>query len=87
MYASMDFATKGEFRQAVKQGMAVVAYSPIMGMPVVNGNATVFGPWPMHTAFECNEPVFGPQLPPRHCKIRGWQARVEVKDMRVVAVH
>jgi hypothetical protein len=45
MFASIDFATKSDFRQAVKAGLPIVAYSPVMGMPAVNGRATVEGPW------------------------------------------
>ncbi len=45
MYASIDFTTKNDFRQAVKQGAPIVLYSPVQGMPAINGKVRVEGPW------------------------------------------
>lgn len=69
MYASIDFATKRDFRRAVKEGLSVLLYSPTLGMPAVNGRVLVEGPWKSDR------------------RVRSWKARVDVKDMRVVAVH
>lgn len=83
MYASMDFATKKDFRAAVKQGLPIVCYSPVMGMPAINGMETVEGPWPMRRG-TCQD---GCEVEHRSRRFSAWKARVEVRDMRVVAVH
>lgn len=86
MYASTDFPTKKAFRAAVRRGEPIVLYSPELGMPAVNGKATVEGPWPGLTATP--EPfVFGPLTRRQPKALLGWQARVTVRDMRVVTVH
>jgi len=82
MYASIDFATKRDFRQAVKQGATIVAYSPTMGMPAINGGAWVDGPWPIGMSAESDVSTIV-----RNRRLPTWKARVDVKDMRVVAVH
>lgn len=85
MYTSIDFATKSEFRQAVQQHQPVVVYSPNLGMPAINGIVTVTGPWPVKTL-----PAPGDATPAYQRRQRihpAWTARVEVKDMVVVAVH
>lgn len=84
MYASIDFPTKRDFRRAVRKGELVVAYSPIMEMPAINGVVTVDGPWPLrHSILQeaCPEAVR------RSRELPSWQARCVVKDMRVVEVH
>jgi hypothetical protein len=86
MYASVDFATKKDFRRAVQQGLTVVVYSPTLGMPAVTGTATVVGPWPL-TQSPKEEPLIGPKEKRRPRSVPAWMAHVEVKDMRVVAVH
>ncbi len=86
MYTSIDFATKKDFRLAIEQGLPVVLYSPELGMPAVNGPATVFGPWPL-TRTPKQEPLIGPKERRSARGARGWMAHVEVRDMRVVAVH
>lgn len=72
MYASTDFQSKREFCRAVREGQAILLYSPQLGTPAINGHETVTGPWSprMFRGKEC-----------------GWIAHVEVRDMRVVAVH
>lgn len=82
MYASIDFATKKDFRLAIKQGLPVVCYSPAMGVPAINGKATVIGPWPTKG---CS--AVGSERLHRNRGFSTWQARVDVKDMRIVAVH
>jgi hypothetical protein len=72
MYASMDFRSKRDFCRAVKQGLPIVVYSPELGTPAINGRETVTGPW---------------QPPMWHGKQKEWVAHVEVRDMRIVAVH
>lgn len=72
MYASVDFRSKRDFQRAVLQGQEVVLYSPQLGVPAVNGTETVIGPWRPRTW---------------RGKPKGWIAHVEVRDMRVVAVH
>lgn len=72
MYASTDFRTKREFCRAVAEGQPIILYSPVMQMPAINGPAMVTGPW--------NPPLW-------RGREKGWTAQVEVKDMRVVAVH
>ncbi len=81
MYASIDFATKKDFCLAVQQGLPIALYSPTLGMPAINGTATVYGPWPNR------RPCIGPADAKRGRKIAEWKARVVVRDMRVVEVH
>ncbi len=73
MYASIDFATKTDFRRAVKQGLPFVLYSPTLGMPAVDGTVTVEGPWPK--TFAPAVLPFGPQLRPRRATCSAWKAR------------
>jgi hypothetical protein len=85
MYASIDFATKKDFRLAVLQGLPIVLYSPVLGTAAINGKETVMGPWPLSKTPKA-EPMIGPKER-RDCRgARCWVAQVEVKDMRVVAV-
>lgn len=72
MYASVDFRSKRDFQRAVLQGQQVLLYSPQLGVPAVNGAETVTGPWQPRTW---------------RGRQKCWIAHVEVRDMRVVAVH
>ena len=72
MYASIDFKSKHDFKQAVLEGQSIILYSPQLGMPAINGKETVTGPW--------NPPIV-------HGHPKEWVARVEVKDMRIIAVY
>jgi hypothetical protein len=84
MYASIDFANKTELRAAIKQGQTVVAYSPTLGMAAITGRTKIEGPWPLHSA-HTNDSAQKPVV--RNRKLNHWAAWVDVKDMRVVAVH
>ncbi len=86
MYASMDFATKKELRLAVRQGVHVIAYSPVMAMPAITGKVLVEGPWPKRAQVP-DAPVFGPQPKPHTRKTSEWRALCEVRDMQIVKVH
>lgn len=85
MYASIDFATKSDFRRAVQNNLPVMLYSPSLGIPAINGEVTVEGPWPK-TLSPANL-VFGPQEKYRRAISKEWTARVRVQDMRVLEVH
>ena len=87
MYASIDFATKKDFRLAVQQGCPMMLFSPTLGMPAVNGKVTVMGPWPGISSTPAPPPPYGPQLQNRKKKLCTWKARAVVKDGRVVQVH
>jgi hypothetical protein len=84
MYASMDFPTKKDFKHAVLRGEPIMAYSPELGMPAINGKEFVHGPWPMQSAFQAGAAEGAVRRPK---PFRSWVARVSVKDMLVVAVH
>jgi hypothetical protein len=86
MYASTDFATKKDFRRAVLSGTPIVLYSPVMGTVAVNGQETVTGPWPIRREPKM-EPLIGPKERRDSRGATAWTARVEVRDMLVVAVH
>ena len=86
MYASMDFATKRDFCQAVKQGLPIVLYSPTLGTAAINGKETVVGPWQLRRE-DKYEPLIGPKEKRSSRGARTWSAHVVVKDMRVVEVH
>lgn len=45
MYASKNFKTKKDFKQAVKEGEQITLYSPGLGTPKQNGTEFVEGPW------------------------------------------
>lgn len=45
MYASTNFKTKKEFKEAVKNGQKIMLFAPGLGKPAVNGTDTVEGPW------------------------------------------
>lgn len=44
MYASVNFQTKKEFKQAVAEGKKITLYAPGLGSPKVNGRECVEGP-------------------------------------------
>jgi len=44
-YASKNFKSKKDFREAVLSGKQISLYNPGMGEPPMNGRATVEGPW------------------------------------------
>lgn len=81
MYASIDFATKNELRQAIKAGAHVIAYSPLLGSPVLNWRITLTGPWPLTKTAETSADATH-----RNRRIPEWHARVVVRDMRIVDV-
>lgn len=87
MYASIDFATKKDFCLAVREGQPFLLYSPMLGIPAVNGTVTVVGPWPSPIVRPLTEPMIGPKEKRHGRSVPAWTARVEVRDMRVVAVH
>lgn len=87
MYSSVDFATKSDFRRAIRDGLSVVLYSPQLGTPAINGRETVHGPWPAMSRTPKQEPLIGPKERRSRCGATAWTAHVEVRDMRVVAVH
>ncbi len=74
MYASTNFQTKRDFKQAIRAGAEVILYSPELETPAINGRETVVGPW-------------GAALDVKARHHKGWHAHVRVKDMRVVEVH
>ena len=82
MYASIDFATKKDFRSAVQRGLPITLYSPTLGMPAINGTVTVEGPWPSG----CSDCSAAPATH-RARRIPAWKARVEVRNMQPVQVH
>jgi hypothetical protein len=84
MYASIDFANKTELRAAIKQGQTVVAYSPTLGMAAVTGRTKIEGPWPIG-AVAADATTQQPVV--RYRGLNRWSAWVDVRDMRVVAVH
>lgn len=86
MYASVDFATKRDFRKAVKAGTPIVLYSPVLCTAAVSGKETVHGPWPNRTRQPKIEPSIGPKERRDSRGASGWSARVLVKDMYVVSV-
>lgn len=45
MYASKNFKTKKEFKEAVAKGEQITLYSPGLGTPKVNGTEFVEGQW------------------------------------------
>jgi hypothetical protein len=45
MYASTNFKTKKQFKEAVQNGAKITLYSPGLGSPKVNGKEFVEGPW------------------------------------------
>lgn len=45
MYASKNFKTKKQFKEAVSNGEQITLYSPGLGTPKVNGTEFVEGPW------------------------------------------
>ena len=87
MYASMNFLSKSQLRQAVQAGLPVILYSPIMGMPAVNNLERVEGPWPgtIPPVEEIPNPRDHGRPHPRRC-VKPWHAEVLVQDMRIVAV-
>lgn len=86
MYASIDFATKKDFCQAVRNGTPIVLYSPTLCTAAVGGKETVHGPWPNRRRTPMVEPVIGPKEKRNSRGATGWTARVVVKDMYIVAV-
>ena len=86
MFASTNFLSKSAFRQAALNGLPVVLWSPMMGVPAVNGTARVEGPWPgTRPPVEC---VRGKDRR-QHTRQRvvGWHADVVVSEMRILEVH
>ena len=69
-FASTNFSSKRELRQAVAAGIPVVLWAPIAGMPAITGRIRCCGPWPDSQV----------------CVRGGWRADVVVKDMRIVEV-
>lgn len=45
MYASKNFKTKKEFREAVQNGEQITVFAPGLGKPNVNGKNYIEGPW------------------------------------------
>jgi hypothetical protein len=45
MYASHNFKSKKEFKEAVAKGERITLYAPGLGSPAVNGRESVEGPW------------------------------------------
>jgi hypothetical protein len=45
LYASKNFKTKKEFKEAVANGEQITIYAPGLGTPAVNGTEFVEGPW------------------------------------------
>lgn len=45
MYASRNFKTKKEFKEAVARGEKISIFSPGIGTPKENGKDFVEGPW------------------------------------------
>lgn len=86
MYASIDFATKKAFCQAVRNGTPMVLYSPTLGTAAVNGKEFVMGPWPNRRQIPAVEPIIGPKEKRSSRGATTWTARVQVKDMMIVAV-
>lgn len=79
-YASVDFPRRSALRRAVSDGVAVTLFNPELQVPAVNGIVTVVGPWSL-PKYESRDPGFFTSG-----SHHGWQARVRVRDMRVVEV-
>ena len=87
MYASVNFLSKSQLRQAVAAAEPVILYSPAIPMPAVNGLAYVEGPWPgtKPPVEDIPNPREHGRLRPR-VRVKAWHAEVRVEDMRIVAV-
>ena len=54
MYASTNFLSLSELRNAVALCQPVVLWSPAMGVPAIEGRALVEGPWPGTVLQRCS---------------------------------
>jgi len=87
MFCSTNFVTKSQLQQAVESGEPVILYSPTLGVPAVNGTETVEGPWPAaERGHKLREPRNKRDTSEVLVPIKGWRAKVQVRDMRVTAV-
>lgn len=97
MYASVNALSKSEFRKAVQSQLPVVLWSPVMGVPAVEGTAHVEGPWPgtkvpQCLGVKCRRGCMGcadcaGTERVRMCAPKSWHAEVVVRDMMIVEVH
>lgn len=86
MFCSSNFLSKSAFRRAVLQEQApVVLWSPIQGVPAINGPVRVTGPWP-GTRPPVEEITYHGQ-PKQREKLKPWHADVVVREMQIVEVH
>ena len=89
VFSSINFATKTELRRAVAAGVSVVLWSPIAGVPAINGRVRCNGPWPGTTPPRTVVPKRKgeePQIPKYQLRTKTWKADVTVKDMRITEV-
>ena len=96
MYASVNFLTKSEFRQAVERRDPILLYNPEQGVPAILGRVRVEGPWPGTRPPVEEIPVTRTQCgvwnEQRQCwvklrkLVRPWHADVLVREMSVVEV-
>ncbi len=77
-YASQNFKRKSALKRAVRDGLPVVLFNPLIAMPAVNGEVVVRGPWDV----ERHDAQTWRGRPANW----GWQARGRTQDMRIVAV-
>ena len=101
-FASCNFLSKSAFRKAVADGLPVVLFSPELKLPAINGPAIVVGPWertaapiedievPRRVAVDHSDvrrTKDGKHYVRQRQRLNVWRAEVEVRDMRVVAIH
>jgi hypothetical protein len=87
MFASMNFLSKSAFRRAVLlEQVPVVLWSPVQGVPAINGPVRVTGPWP-GTRPPVEEIRGKDRRAHQRERVVGWHADVVVSEMRIVEVH
>ena len=74
-FASQNFTRANELRRAFQQGVTITLFNPNTGIPAVNGEVTVVGPWKLLD----NEDMSRAKA--------GWQARCTVKNMDITHVY
>ena len=79
-YASVNFLRSAAFAKAVRDGVPVVLFNPELGVPAVEGEVTVVGPWSL-SRYESKDRNF---LYDNHK--HGWMVRCRVHEMRITQV-